>query len=90
MVLVGLMVRLHRHTKFFDALQSMERKHSKCILTCLNCNKPYKINVCHSDIHKHVSYKNGIDTTRFCIYRLTLKFFDPMRGRLLKSIFTLH
>ena len=35
----------------------MGRKLSKHILACLYCNKCYKINSCHSDTHKHVSYK---------------------------------
>ena len=35
----------------------MGRKLLKRILTCLYCNKCYKINLCHLDIPKHVSYK---------------------------------
>ena len=75
MVYMGVRACLKRHTK--GTLRRMGRK-LKNILTCLYCNKDNEINVCHSDIHKHVSYKKWYKSYKYLVYRLTQKISDPM------------
>ena len=50
----GLTTETH---KFSDTLRSMWGKDSKHILTCLYCNKWYKINIWHSDAQKYFANK---------------------------------
>ena len=51
-------VRLQRDTKVFRFIMAHgEGKFSKLILTFLYCFKFYEINICHSVVQMHVSYK---------------------------------
>ena len=54
------------------------RKLLKCILTFLYCNKCSKINLCHLDIHKHVSYKKWYKYYKYFVYSLTKNISNPM------------
>ena len=60
MVSIEVMVHLQRHIFFSDILRSMEGKRLKRILMFLYCANYNEINICHSDIQKHGSFKNGI------------------------------
>ena len=52
---------MYRLTQMFsDTLRPMRGKILKRILTWLCCTKHNEINICHSDVHRHVSYKNDI------------------------------
>ena len=72
------MVCLQRHTT--DPLWSMGGKDSKCILTCLYCNKWNKINIWDLDTQKHFANKKWFKCYKYFVYRLTQKFSDPNRG----------
>ena len=48
---------------FSDTLQPMGEKCLKCILTYLDSTKYNEINIGHSHIQNHLSYKNDIKRT---------------------------
>ena len=49
--------------KSFPIHYSQWRKFSKRILMYIYRLKCNEINVCHSDVQEHVSYKNGVNST---------------------------
>ena len=57
MVCIGLNVRLQRHKSFLIHYGLWGGEFLKCILTHLCFTKYNEINVCHSYIQKHASYK---------------------------------
>ena len=75
---------------FSDTLQPMRGKCLKDILKFLYCTKYSKINICHSDVSKHFSYKNDIKSTNILSTGLHKNF--PMdyilRGKMFEAYFT--
>ena len=61
-VYIRQLVRLQRH-KVFWFITAYGGKHLKCILINLYWTKYIEITICHIDIQKHVSFRNGIKST---------------------------
>ena len=53
-------------------------KFLKHIITYLCCTKYNEINLCHSDVQKHVSYKKWFKLYKYFVYRHIQKFFDTL------------
>ena len=74
MVFKGLIVRLQRHLKDITAYGG--EGFLKRILTYLSWTKCNEINMCHSDVQKHVSHKKWYKQYKYFVYKLTQKFSD--------------
>ena len=57
MIYIRQMVDLQRRTNFSDTLRTMGENYLQRILTYLFCTKCNELNMCHSNVQKHVSYK---------------------------------
>ena len=86
MVYMRLKVSLQRYTKDFRCITVYGEKSLTRILTCLYCNKWNEIDVCQSNIHKHVFHKKWYKYYKCFVYRLTQKFSNSM-GKNIWSVF---
>ena len=73
MVYIQLMVWLQRHTKFFDTLQPIGGKCLKHIFAYLDRTKYNEINLSHSHIQRHVSYKKWYKKYKYYVCNHILK-----------------
>ena len=64
------------YTKVFRWITAYGEKCLKRILTYLDSTKYNEINISHSHIQKHVSYKKWYKKYKYYVYRLAQKFSD--------------